>query len=84
MSDNGWHLKKEVSVGHIITTATIFVSAVAYVISVETRFKEAEMRDLQIVERMDRVDAWQQAEFAEVKTFLRRIEDKLDRKADQL
>lgn len=83
MSDNGWHLKKEVSVGHIITTATIFISAVAYVISVETRFKEAEMRDLQIVARMDRADAWQQAEFAEVKTYLRRIEDKLDRKADK-
>lgn len=83
MSDHGWHLKKEVSVGHIITTATIFISAVAYVISVETRFKEGEMRDLQFAERMDRSDAWQTDEFGEVKTYLRRIEDKLDRKADK-
>ena len=83
MTDHGWHLKKEVSVGHIVTTVTILISAAAYVNSVETRFTEAEMRDMAIVERINRAEAWQQKELAEIKTYLRRIEDKLDRKADK-
>lgn len=83
MNDHGWHLKKEVSVGHIVTTATILISAAAYVTSVESRFTEAEMRDMAIVERINRAERWQRDELAEIKSALRRIEDKLDRKADK-
>ena len=83
MTDHGWHLKKEVSVGHIVTTVTILISAAAYVTSVESRFTEAEMRDMAIVERIDRAERWQRDELAEIKSALRRIEDKLDRKADK-
>ena len=41
------------------------------------------MRDMAIVERINRAEVWQQKELAEIKSYLRRIEDKLDRKADK-
>jgi hypothetical protein len=36
-SDKNWHFKKEVQLGHLITTFTIAISAVIYINKIEER-----------------------------------------------
>lgn len=36
-SDKNWHFKKEVQLGHLITTFTIAISAVVYINKIEER-----------------------------------------------
>ncbi len=33
----GWHLKKEIQLGHLITTVTVAISAIVYVNKIEQR-----------------------------------------------
>jgi hypothetical protein len=35
--DNRWHLKKEIQLGHLITTFTVAISAVIYITKIEQR-----------------------------------------------
>lgn len=66
MSENnqGWHIKKEVSYGHIITTICMVFSLVTWAMSVEKRLTTVEVGQSyahQILERiedkLDRVNA---------------------------
>lgn len=74
MSDNtnGWHIKKEVSVGHILTTVAIGISMLSWAMSMEKR-----MTGLEVAEK------YNSAAFERIQQSLARIEDKLDRKADK-
>lgn len=42
---NGWHMKKEIQLGHIITTLTLAISAVWWVGKLEQRVAIAEARE---------------------------------------
>ncbi|MBL4838069.1 MAG: hypothetical protein JKY34_10870 [Kordiimonadaceae bacterium] len=67
-----WHLKREVSAGHLVTTAAILISGFMWASSVDTRIAVLETK----------IEATE-ADFSEIRRSLQRIEDKLDNKADK-
>ncbi|MAU40960.1 MAG: hypothetical protein CMF31_04990 [Kordiimonas sp.] len=79
-----WHIKKEVSVSHIITTATIVVSAIAWGMQVESRI--AMIENAHIVPRLTTLEVnrvHDQDTLIRIEKQLQRILDKLDTKADK-
>ena len=64
----GWHLKKEIQLGHLITTITVAVSAVIYINKIEQRVAVVES---QVIYQKETVDV--------LRNQLEKINDKLDR-----
>ena len=67
-SDKNWHFKKEVQLGHLITTFTIAISAVIYINKIEERVSIVET---QIVSQKENNILF--------RAQLEKINDKLDR-----
>jgi hypothetical protein len=44
MSDNYWHLKKEVNVGHFLTTIILAVGLITWGMGIDSRLSRAEVR----------------------------------------
>ncbi len=65
---SGWHLKKEIQLGHLITTATVAILAIVYVNKIEQRVAVVESQVL-----------YQKETAAVLRSQLDRINDKLDR-----
>jgi hypothetical protein len=79
----GWHLKKELQLGHLITTAVVAVSALGFVNSMEKRITLVE-RELSILHATD--DALSRAQgtsAAAILVRMDRLDDKLDRIIEQ-
>jgi hypothetical protein len=75
-----WHLKKEVSVGHIISTVTFLIGMIAWGVNVE-KTQSVHTSDIRNLEqRMNRSDGQVADALKEIKTALNRIEDRLNRK----
>lgn len=85
-----WHLEKNVSVGHIITTLTVVVAGVLYLAGVEKRVEMNSSELRHHTENIIRVEAAQKSQNAwisakidsmrkEQKSDTDRLEDKLDR-----
>lgn len=72
----GWHLKKEIAIGNIITLVAIIVSGTWYAGTLETRLALVEIAVKQQEVRMDK-------DVSEIKRLLERIDSKLDKKADK-
>jgi len=64
----GWHLKKEIQLGHLITTLTVAISAIVYVNKIEQRVAVVESQML-----------YQKETSTVLRSQLDRINDKLDR-----
>jgi hypothetical protein len=64
----GWHLKKEIQLGHLITTLTVAISAIVYVNKIEQRVAVVESQML-----------YQKETSSVLRSQLDRINDKLDR-----
>ena len=88
--DNGWHFKREVQVGHLITTLTIAASCLVYVLrseqAIAARFAHQEQRIallekeyLNQRERDQRQDEAAAADRMLVRESLRELNVKLDR-----
>lgn len=82
----GWHLKREISLGHLITTATIALSGVGYVVANEKNHSThaARLDALQsiVVELKGsdlRQDAKVEAAVVRIEAQIQRVDDKLDR-----
>lgn len=78
-TSNGWHLKKEIQLGHIITTVTVAVSAVLYIQKIEQRVALIEQSVSMQRERDDRQDHAMGEATQLLRQQLERIESKLDR-----
>lgn len=74
----GWHLKKELSVGHILLTITVVFSTLWWATTVETRLVELAVRDVAFNERMGRDDVTIRDSFQRIERSLARIEEKID------
>jgi hypothetical protein len=79
----GFHLERSVSIGHLLTTGILLVSALFYVFRIEGRTDQNEQGIDFNRQRIERVERRNTTDIAEIKSLLRRIEDKLDRKADK-
>lgn len=75
----GWHLRKEVSVGHMLTTVVVVAGLFTYLSSIENRVSVNEQRIDNINSRMDRSDRRLERDMGEIKSALNRIEDRLNR-----
>ena len=75
----GWHLKKEIQFGHIITTLTVAVAALFYFSKIEQRIALVEQQIVQQRERDDRQDK----SVADALVLLRQQLEKMDVKLDK-
>ena len=66
--DNKWHMKKEIQLGHLITTFTVAISCVVYINKIEQRVAVMES---QILAQRDSATL--------LRSQLDKINDKLDR-----
>ena len=80
INPSGWHLKKEIQLGHIITTLTVAVSVVVYVNKLEQRIAIIET---QIASQRDR-DERQDKQTDEAMRLLRAQLEKMDAKLDRI
>jgi len=88
MADNStqpqrFHIERSISFGHILTTMTLIVGATIFFVRQETQIEvlKATVSALEI--RMDRETSRTDNALAEIRVTFRRIEDKIDRKADR-
>lgn len=75
----GWHLKKEVTVGQIVTLMTILISGLWWAATVETRLALMANEQTAMTERIDRDEKRIDAQFGEIKSYLVRIDNKVDK-----
>lgn len=90
----GWHLRKEVTVGQLITIFMIAVSGMWWASSVETRLTQMSMDSRRIEEKSEivlkgmdmRFQTYQadiQQALQKIDRYFERIEQKIDQKADR-
>jgi hypothetical protein len=75
----GWHLKKEIQISHLISTALVAVSAFAYIGEIK---KDVEILKVQMAEQRERDKAQDVAMSAQsilIEQRLDRLESKIDR-----
>lgn len=75
----GWHIKKEIQLGHLLTTLTIAVSVILYVSKLEQRIALIEAQVLTQRDRDDRQDKTTAESMSLLRAQLERMENKLDR-----
>ena len=78
-----WHIKKEITYSHIITTALLVVGALQYANKVDARIGLAEFKIEAASAEAKDLETRTTASFAEIKDQLNRIEDKIDNKVDR-
>jgi len=81
--NNGWHLDKRVSVGHIVTTAIVAVSLVFWMSRIESRTIQNAVEIAATQSRLDRIETRNQSALDDIRRALGRIEAKLDGKKDK-
>ena len=79
MEAPGWHLKKEIQLGHLVTTLTVAVSAVIYITKVEQRVALLEASMVQQHDRDERQDKASAESISLLRAQLEKIDSKLDR-----
>lgn len=80
---SGWHLNKNISIGHLITTFTVAASVMFWAMSMDTRVTVLE-RELAHSQAADeRMEKELKESLIEVKATLLRIEMRMDAKADK-
>ena len=82
--DGRWHLKREIQIGHIITTLTVAVSVVIYVGKIEQRLAVVESQIATQRERDERQDRVLAEALMRLGAQLDRLDGKLDRLAERM
>ena len=80
IKDDSWHLKKEISIGHIVSTVMIVLAMIGYAAGIENRLTKVETNQIAQDSRADRSEFRNIETLKEIKTALIRIEDKLEKK----
>lgn len=68
---DGWHLKKEIALGNIITLIVVIISGLWWVAGIEKRLSLVEHRTVEQEKRIER-------DVADIKQMLTRIEDRIN------
>jgi len=80
MSDEtGWHLKKEIQLGHVLTTLALAVAMYGYIATMEKRITLLESQAALQTAIDSRQDIEKQQAYEALFRQLTRLEDKLDR-----
>lgn len=77
--DNRWHVSKTINLGHIVTTAVMFVSVMWFFFQQDSRISQVELniKHIQEVRATDQIRT--DKKFDEIRAYMLRIESKLDR-----
>lgn len=77
--DDRWHVSKTINLGHIVTTAIMFVSVMWFFFQQDSRISQAELniKHLQEIRVADQTRT--DRKFDEIRAYMLRIEEKLDR-----
>ncbi len=77
--ERGFHLEKSISVGHILTTLSLIISAIMWTTSIEKKLatQDAQIVSLQETDRIMRQEAYNAK--TEIIIQLKSINEKLDR-----
>jgi len=89
-----WTVSKNVSAVHLITTGMVIISAFVFIMRLETQIKLTQQRldmlerseqrlEQNMIESENSIKAELKLGFSDIKNDMRRIEDKLDQKADK-
>lgn len=81
--DLGWHIKKEIQLGHLVSTIVIAISVVLYVSKLEQRIALIEAQVATQRDRDDRQDKSTGDALSLLRAQLERMETKLDRVLEQ-
>ena len=79
-----WHIKREIQLGHIVTTITVAVAAVVYIGKLEQRIALVEERLVAQRERDTQQDKVTSDALATMRAQLERIDVKLDRLIERM
>lgn len=74
---DGWHLDKRISVGHLITTITIIISFVAWMMNMEQQMAEVRQLTLSNTSRLDHIEKSVDGHYIEIIRRLERLDDRL-------
>lgn len=87
----GWHLKREISVGHILTTLSIAAAMISYAIQNEKNHEQHRLRIEAIQERLVELRASDlrqegkiEAGIVRVEVQMQRLDDKIERLINRL
>lgn len=87
----GWHLKKEISLGHLLTTATITLAGIGYVLQNEklhathaARLDALQSIVIELKASDLRMDAKLEGSMYRIESKFNRLEDKIDKMLQQL
>jgi hypothetical protein len=80
----GWHLKREIQLGHIVTTLTVAFSVSWYVSKLEQRIAMVEQQIAAQHERDERQDKASAEALVLIRQQLDRLDSKIDRVLDRV
>jgi uncharacterized coiled-coil protein SlyX len=76
---DGWHLKKEIQLGHVLTTIALAVAMYGYIATMERRITLLESHAASQAAVDNRQDIENRRVYEALLAHLTRLEDKLDR-----
>ena len=76
-NNNRWHLDRRVSVGHLITTVAMVSAAAFWLLRIEGRIDLVDLRDAQMIKRIEQIDKSQAERDNDIIRRLERIQDTL-------
>lgn len=79
-----WHIKREIQLGHLISTLVIAVSAFSYVSKLEQRIALMEAQQASMANSQRERDTRQDQAVTEAITLMRANLDRMDSKLDRL
>jgi len=80
---NGWHLKKEVTVGQVVTLMAVIVSGLWWASSVETRIAQLSAEGRRIEQKQDVQNKGIERILGRIESKQDKLIDKIDQKADK-
>jgi uncharacterized coiled-coil protein SlyX len=78
-TETGWHLKKEIQLGHVLTTIALAVAMYGYIATMEKRISMLEAQAASQAAIDSRQDLESRRVYEALLAHLSRLEDKLDR-----
>ena len=73
-----WHVEKNISVGHILTTVSMILAAMVFAFQMDTRVSVLESENLHSKEERIRIEQHTDLTFIRIEDYLIRIEKKVD------
>lgn len=80
---DSWHLEKNISIGHIITTVMVAISLITWGMHMETRLALVEHEQATAKEADARIETQVRESVTRIESLLVRIDSKLDQKVDK-